>query len=216
LSFGLALTVDILITIIISKDLLGAIVRLAGCTTCWQRFVTLTTPLSSSLEQSFNKNDVNVGVPLRTVLLRLLRLTVTNGAILVALQVAILTAYATATTGWAVGGLAALPSLQTVSLMSYLCSPHLRIADQPQDELELNLESALDSGHRSFPSPLAGKGEMTMVERARRKLPAAASTGRGKAKKAWKVFARPIGWGAKVLGAKVDRIPMSQMPRENG
>lgn len=159
--------------------------------------------------QSFNKNDVNVGIPLRKVLLRLLRLTIANGAILVALQVAILAAYATTSTGWAVGGLAALPSLQTVSLLSYLCSPHLKVADERPENDELDLERGSGLPQRSLPT--TARSDMTMVEKGRRKLPGLARVGRGKTMRAWKVLVRPIG-----LGATVGRIHSSQMQTKVG
>lgn len=169
---------------------------------------TLTATLLLRV-QSFNKNDVSVGIPLRRVLLRLLRLTITNGAILVALQVAILAAYATTSTGWAVGGLAALPSLQTVSLLSYLCSPHLKVADERSADDEVDLERSSDLPQRSVPT--TARSDMTMVEKGRRKLPALARVGRGKTTRAWKVLVRPVG-----LGVTVGRIPSSQIPTKAG
>jgi len=60
---------------------------------------------------------------LRSVLSRLLQLTIANGTVLVGLQITLLVAFLRTKTGWAVGALAALPGLQCVSLFTYLCAP---------------------------------------------------------------------------------------------
>jgi hypothetical protein len=73
--------------------------------------------------QVYSRNDVGVGRSLRSVLSRLLQLTIANGTVLVGLQITLLFAFLRTKTGWAVGALAALPGLQCVSLFTYLCAP---------------------------------------------------------------------------------------------
>lgn len=115
--------------------------------------------------------------------------------VLIGLQFAILMAYVTDSTGWSVGGVTALPSLQAVSLLSYLCSPHL-FKDNPPTHASFDIDlEELSCDHTSGGRSQSSKRStsFSVVERARRKLPGASSTGREKLKRGWRVLSRPVG-----------------------
>jgi hypothetical protein len=115
--------------------------------------------------------------------------------VLIGLQFAILMAYVTDSTGWSVGGVTALPSLQAVSLLSYLCSPHL-FKEEPTSHTSFDIdleELSGDATSKSMSKPSHRPTSFSVVERARRKLPGASTTGREKLKRGWKVFSRPVG-----------------------